>query len=159
MGARGPAPKPTALKLLQGTHRPDRAVANEPRPEADPPTPPSILGREGKREWARVVKAASGLGLLTQLDRAVLLRYCHAYDEFWRMEKDIEENGESQVTGTGYEAIRPQVTIRNQALARMQRAEAELGLTPSARTRISVPPPQQAKKNPFLADLGSADAD
>ena len=150
MGARGPAPKPTALKRLQGTDRADRSVAGELSPAASAPSPPSILGREGKREWKRVVKAAEGLGLLTQLDRSVMLRYCQAYEEFWLMSIDIEEHGVTQITSTGYEALRPQVTVRNQALARMQKAEAELGMTPSARTRISVAPPKQERANPFL---------
>ena len=151
MGKRGPAPKPTALKLLQGTHRPDRAVSNEPVPEPSVPSCPTWLHREAKREWRRIVPELETLGLLAEMDRAALAAYCQAYATWWKMEKDIAEEGETQFNvRSGLESARPQVAIRDKALDTMRRYLVEFGLTPSARSRVSVPEQPKPKGNAFL---------
>lgn len=151
MGKRGPAPKPSKLKLIQGTYRKDRAAANEPQPEASTPTCPTWLHREAKKEWKRIVPELEALGLLTQIDRAALAAYCSAYAEWWEMEKDIQSKGRVQVTDTGYEAVRPSVGIRNRALDTMHKFLTQFGLTPSSRTRINVPEKREDNSNPFAA--------
>lgn len=149
MGKRGPAPKPTALKVLQGTYRPDRAAHNEPAPDPTAPNCPTWLHGEAKREWRRVVPELEPLGLATGIDRAVLAAYCQAYAEWWEMERDIAENGRVQVVGNGYEQVRPSVSIRDRARDAVHKLSRELGLTPSARSRISVPEQKKETANPF----------
>lgn len=153
MGRRGPAPKPTALKLVQGTYRADRAPNNEPMPEPAVPSCPSWLGREAKREWRRIVPELEQLGLLSRIDRSALAAYCQAYGEWWEMEREIQKNGRVQVTDTGYEVIRPCVGIRDRALDRMYRYLREFGLSPSSRTRVSVPEKKEGSGNAFLDAL------
>ncbi|PAP79628.1 hypothetical protein B1759_15015 [Rubrivirga sp. SAORIC476] len=156
MGKRGPAPKPSALKLLQGTHRKDRAAANEPTPEVKPPSCPTWLHKEAKREWRRIVPELVRLGLLAEVDRAALAAYCQAYATWWRMERDIDENGDVQLNArSGLESARPQVAMRDKALDTMRRFLVEFGLTPAARTRVSAAEtPKTADTNPF-ARLGN----
>jgi P27 family predicted phage terminase small subunit len=82
MGRRGPPPKPSSLKVIQGTFRPDRAAANEPKPAVKIPTAPAWLGDEAKKEWKRVTKEMAALGLISELDRTALALYCQALDEY-----------------------------------------------------------------------------
>lgn len=137
MGARGPAPTPSNLKVLRGTFRKDRAADNEPKPEVKAPSCPTWLHREAKREWRRIVKHLVKLGLVTELDRAALAAYCQAYADWWKMEKRVEEVGEVQVTKSGYAAQRPEVSMRDKAWERMLKAAKEFGFTPSSRSRVS----------------------
>lgn len=152
MGRRGPAAKPTKLKLLQGTHRPDRAPANEPAPETQAPSCPSWLHAEAKREWRRLLPELETLGLVAVVDRAALAAYCQAYATWWRMERDLDEHGETQINSrSGLESARPQVGMRDRALAQMKAFLVEFGLTPAARSRVSVPEKPKPKDNPFAA--------
>lgn len=136
---RGRPRKPTRLKVLHGTFRPDRAPKNEPNPEPAVPACPSWLHPEAKREWRRVVKEFEKLGMLTQLDRATLVGYCSAYATVWEAERAIQKHGMVQYTETGYAAQRPEVGIRNTALKEMRAFASELGMSPASRSRINVP--------------------
>ena len=60
----GRLPKPTKLKLLQGTARPDRMPKNEPQPEAGMPARPGWLAPAAKREWSECLKPQCVLGFL-----------------------------------------------------------------------------------------------
>lgn len=153
MGKRGPAPKPTKLKKLQGTYREDRAPENEPEPPLGAPACPDWLNDLAKEEWQRIVPDLIEVGLLTKIDRAALAGYCHAWSEWQQMEADIEEEGIDQLTGTGTTQRRPQVMVRDKAIERCYRFAKEFGLTPSSRTGISVPE-KRKDSNPF-SRLGS----
>jgi P27 family predicted phage terminase small subunit len=136
VGKRGPPPKPTALKLLQGTHRPDRAPKNEPKPKIEKPTCPAWLSKVAKAEWRRVSGDLVKLGLLSKLDRSALAAYCEAYAEWRAMEELLREVGRTQESESGYVLVRPEVATRNQAAARMKAFLAEFGMSPAARTRV-----------------------
>lgn len=151
MGKRGPAPKPSALKLIQGTYRKDRAAHNEPTPDVSIPTCPSFLKPAAKREWRRITKELEALGLISQIDRAVLAVYCQAYATWQEMEKIIERDGAVQSTSTGYLAQHPAVSMRDKAIEQMMKAAAQFGFTPSSRTRVSVPEKKKDDTNPFIA--------
>lgn len=152
MGKRGPAPKPTALKLMSGTYRPDRAPRNEAKPEAAAPSCPSWLSQEAKREWRRVVKDLATLGLLTTIDRAALAAYCDAYQMWYDARHSLDEAGTLlQVTESGYMAPRPEIGIINSAMKNMHKFMAEFGMTPSARTRVNAEAPEVPKDDPWAA--------
>lgn len=139
MSRPGPAPKPSHLKVMQGTYRPDRAPKNEPKPEPSTPSCPTWLHAEAKREWRRIVPHLEQLGLLAQIDRAALAAYCQLYARWWEAEREIKVHGLTQITETGYVAQRPEVGISANALKQMRAYLAEFGLTPSSRSRIDLP--------------------
>lgn len=145
--------KPTRLKLLEGTYRPDRAPRNEPMPAPAVPEPPEDLDPEARAEWDRIVPHLAALGLLSHLDRAALAAYCQLYARWWEAERAIREHGLTQVTESGYVAQRPEVGIANTALTQMRRYLVEFGLTPAARSRIDAPTAPEKPRNAF-ADLG-----
>lgn len=136
MGARGPAPKPAALRAVDGTGPVNK---HEPKPAATLPTCPSWLDRVAKAEWKRVARELHRIGLLTGVDRTVLAAYCSEYSK-WRMaEEYLRENGFTFETQNGYVQQRPEVSIAKSAVDNIKKLCSELGMTPSARSRIQLP--------------------
>ena len=148
MGKRGPAPKPTALRLLEGTARADR-MRNEPKPTIRAPRCPSWLSPVAKREWKRLAKTLVKLGILSDLDRAVFASYCQSWAKWKQAEEAIQKYGLVIRTKTGYVMQSPVVSIAKQERKAMLEAGSELGLSPASRTRINVPAPQSAPKSPM----------
>ncbi|MBS8225950.1 hypothetical protein DYI42_06845 [Vannielia litorea] len=80
---RGPKPKPSALKLIQGNPGKRRVNMSEPKPKpVRRPKPPIDLDEAGQKEWQRVVRELDALGLVSKLDVAVLAAYCVAFSRF-----------------------------------------------------------------------------
>jgi P27 family predicted phage terminase small subunit len=143
----GPKPKPTHLKVIAGTARRCRLPKHEPKPElAIPPVPPELCD-DAKLDWGRVAPDLYRAGLMTNLDRAALAGYCAAWGRMVRAERALRKLGDEGADGLliktakGNVIQNPLVGIANKAAADMVRFAAELGMTPSARSRVSVPPP------------------
>jgi len=149
MGKRGPAPKPTNLKVLAGNPGKRELNMNEPKPEVEIeiPSPPSFLGTYAKKEWKRIAPVLHEVGLLTKADYAVLAGYCQCYDRWITSEKIIrskmkENKGKLTFeTESGYVQQIPEIGISNQAMKEMRNFAKEFGLTPSSRTGIHVDKP------------------
>ena len=74
---------PTALRLLQGTHRPDRHTPKPAAPKAlSFPTCPKRLSGEARKRWAEVKRDMQEYGLITNADKALLEQYCILWDRF-----------------------------------------------------------------------------
>lgn len=85
MGRRGPLPKPTALKKLEGNPGRRKLPVNEPQPsiaDAIPPAP-NYLPAIATAAWRFISAELHAVGLLTTIDEHALEQYCIAYD-FWR---------------------------------------------------------------------------
>ena len=146
MGKRGPAPTPTNIVDLRGN--PGKRALNRNEPE---PTPgancPTWLDPEAKREWRRIAPELERLELLTIVDRAALAAYCQLYARWYRAEKIVKKDGMTIGTTKGNMIQHPAVGIANQAMKQMHQLMSEFGMTPAARTRISV------EKQPLQGDL------
>lgn len=149
MGRRGPPKKPTALKVLEGTYRKDRAPKNEVMPDVAVPDCPDWLPAEAKREWGRIVPHLERHGLISHMDRAALAAYCEAYATWRAASEALQEHGMTQTTETGYIAPRPEVGIRNNAWRTMKQYLALFGLSPADRASLDMPEPKQ-DDNPFV---------
>lgn len=143
---RGTKPKPTAKKKLQGN------PGRRPLPPAEPQvrgttTPPKWLGKRAKTEWRRLAPRLELLGILTHADRAAFATYCAAYARMVEAETFLASPaaGGSLVFRTDGGALKPwpHVQIANQAADTMRKFIVEFGLTPSARTRLSVENPKK----------------
>ena len=136
MATRGRKPKPTALKTLEGN--PGKRPLNDREPKWDKraPTCPQWLEPEAKTEWRRLCKPLEMMGILTEADRAVFATYCQSYARWKQAEEYISMNGATFETDKGYKQQVPQVSIAQSYMKNMQKAAAEFGLTPSARSRI-----------------------
>ena len=132
----GRKPKPTSLKILQGTDRKDRSNPQEPRPTPDLPAPPDHLSRDALIEWGRVSSELFQLGLLTKVDRAALAAYCETYSRWAQSERLVQEQGFTIETTNGNVIQNPMVGTANKAMELMHKYMVEFGMTPSSRTRI-----------------------
>lgn len=147
MARTGRPPKPTELKIIQGTFRKDRATPGRPMPEVEIPSCPAWLGRQAKMEWKRITPHLKKLGLISQIDRSALAAYCQAYHRWWEAETLIKEHGLTFTTDKGYVQQRPEVGIASSAMKQMRMFLTEFGLTPSSRTRITAAPAAGSEKD------------
>lgn len=138
MGARGPAPKPTKLKILEGNPGHEKLNTQEPRPSPIAPDCPSWLDAEAKREWKRVSPELERLGLLTGIDMAAMAGYCASYSLYVKCKRVLHTKGLTFKTATGYLMPRPEVAIGNRALIELRAFCVQFGLTPSARARMQL---------------------
>lgn len=157
MGRRGPAPKPTNLRLLQGNPGKRALPKNEPKPKPVSPKCPSWLGPIGRREWKRIAPELEKLGLFTAVDGAALEAYCQAYETMVLARKALQDHlkltKKLTVTyinkfGAENEIPHPSVRIAKEAAAQVRAFCAEFGLTPSARGRMQTPG-EQKEADPF----------
>ena len=138
MARTGRPPKPTALKELEGNPGKRPLNKDEPKPKQQAPKCPSWLLPDAKAEWKRLSKELEALGLLTEVDMAAFAGYCQAYARWKEAEEFISKHGSILKTSTGYIQQIPQVSIAQQNLKQMRNFCSELGLSPSARSRLSI---------------------
>lgn len=145
MGRRGPPAKPTAQKRREGTYRKDRAPTREPAPTAGvPPCPPGIsTDLDARGCWERLVPELTRLKLLTLLDGPALEGLCRAYAVAVKADRKLRQHGVIVKTPWGLQQ-NPAVTISRSAWAEVRRFAAEFGLSPAARSRVSVPKGSEA---------------
>jgi len=93
------------------------------------------------------------LGILTTLDRAAFAVYCQAYGRWVRAERALEKMALKEPatqallmkTKSGNLIQNPLVGTANKAMDALLKAAAELGMTPSVRSRLEVPSAGAAK--------------
>ncbi len=78
--------------------------------------------------------------LLSGLDRAALSAYCEAYAEFAAVSAVLRAKGRTFETPNGFLQARPEVAMQHRAGVLIRMFAEQLGLSPSARTRLAVKP-------------------
>ncbi len=116
-------------------------------PDPAIPTRPEWLLPEAKREWNRLVPQLATLGLLTLLDRGAIAGGCQWWAMFVDAVKDIEANGTTFETDTGYQGPRPSVALAIKSWQQYLAFCSRFGLTPSDRSRLRIP--EKASADPF----------
>lgn len=136
MGRRGPAPKPTELKLVHG-ERKDRINTDQPQFSGQP-TCPSHLPAEGKKVWKEVVAELARFDLITSCDGPSLEAYCMAVVAHRKAARDITKRG-ILIEGDKKAKVRnPSLIVLAQAADDIRAFAREFGLTPSARSGLRV---------------------
>lgn len=135
---RGRKPTPTQLKLVAGNPAKRPINGSEPQPAADLPTCPAHLNPSAKAEWKRLARDLNRIGLLTMVDRAALAVYCQSYGRWVEAERKLKETPVLLKMPSGYIQHSPWLTIANKERELMARYMAELGLTPSSRSRLAI---------------------
>ena len=143
MGRRGPPPKPSALKLLQGNPGKRPVNVREPKPRTDTPRCPSWLDDEAKKCWRELVPELKGMGVLTYIDGNALTAYCDTWSRWKRAVLFLQAKGDVYTIKDEQGKIRyvqqwPQVAIARNLLAVLNRYQQEFGLTPASRTRLVI---------------------
>ena len=142
MGARGPRPLPTALKLARGTARADRMRADEPRPlPVSSLAAPTWLSDDGRKVYRRLGRHLQALGVLGDSDLPLLALLADQWGIYLAASAFLRENGDVYSIRDADGNLRtvmpfPQVAQRNASAKAIQRLSAEFGLSPSARARV-----------------------
>lgn len=140
---KGRKPKPTHLKIVGGN--PGRRPLNlrEPWPSEPIGAPPEWMTARQQSIWADAVASAPH-GLLRDLDASALATWVIEYDIVQRsvmLQAKLDARGGAELlmkTAQGHMRQSPYVQAIRQHTLVMMRAAAELGFTPSARTRVQL---------------------
>ncbi len=118
----------------------------EPQIAADSecPEPMHGLSRDAKKRWREVAPQLHASGVLRAIDTGVLAQYCESFAGWRKACRMIAKEGavirEVNNKGTSTTKRNPWAAERDACHDRMQRTGAELGMTPSSRTKIVVLP-------------------
>ncbi len=144
MGRRGPPPKPTVLRLVEGDPGKLGFRADEAIPPAGPmpEPPPEVMDDDARREWMSVSSMLSAAGITRPLDAATVVMWCATYSRWKKAAEFVKTNGTiySIKNRKGVVvAVKefPQAAEFRKLQALLIRIGAELGMTPAARTRVS----------------------
>ncbi len=142
MGQRGPVPAPDNVRALRGMEplkAPDGAPAKRLVLAPKAPKPPAdLLDQLARAEWNRVVPELNRAGVLSEVDRGVLVSYCMNWSIMVRAWREIRK-GLSAPDQNGGERKSPLWQVYREAQSLMLSAANMLYLTPTARLRIPVP--------------------
>jgi P27 family predicted phage terminase small subunit len=135
---RGRKPVPSHLKRLHGNPGKRPINAHEPVPEGDLHAAPTWLSDSQREGWAYAI-THSPHGLLKQLDRAVLAIWVVAEDLHREAAEKIGQYGLlTKSPNAGMPLQSPYLAILNKQAQIMIKAAAELGFTPSSRSRVQI---------------------
>lgn len=146
MGKRGPAPEPTALKLVKGV-KPSRINREEPIPAVGPVDPPERLSAGALGVWRRHAADLERMGILTPRDLDRFGQYCEAQATQERARAVLDEEGEvvdlpvfdRHGELSGYRRGKnPWHLVWREAGEAALRLGARFGLDPSSRSELKV---------------------
>ena len=126
---RGRPRKPTALKVLQGTFRKDRANPNEPQPAVGSVLAPSHLSQEEREVWQVTVRVLQEMRVFTQADAGMLSRYC----ELSCLWQETKKNALMLPTSKT-------VSLLLKISVELRSIEVQFGMSPSSRSRVHTIP-------------------
>jgi P27 family predicted phage terminase small subunit len=142
-----PRKKPSAINAIHGNPSKRPLNKTEPKPPAGAVCP-AWIGKEGKKEWNRLIKTYEGIELITAGDQSALAIHCHNWDRWVEAEKIVTEEGlmvEEPLQNkagdiVGYKKKRHPMSIEAiHRQAAVMRSGAAFGFTPSDRAKIHLP--------------------
>lgn len=141
MGSRGTKKKSAEELERRGSRRANQRRAEQVTRSAEIPDIPEelagVMDSTAIEHWSYITAAVAREGLLSKVDLVVVAQYCIAYSEIIELSKDVAENGRSFTTPKGYQQVRPEMTLLNQARTRIEKLAKELGFTPTSRANVS----------------------
>jgi P27 family predicted phage terminase small subunit len=138
MGKRGPAPKPTNLRVLHG-ERPYRINQREPQPSAAMLELPGWLSDPAREVWERLAPDLERRGLLTAWDVDTFAVLCNAVAHHRQAAKLVARSG-VLIKGRKDAVVKsPAMQVIRDTAQTIRAYAQEFGLTPSARSQLIVP--------------------
>ncbi|NBW18970.1 MAG: phage terminase small subunit P27 family [Caulobacteraceae bacterium] len=143
MGKRGPRKEPTIIKIAKGNPGKRPLNKNEPKPPSDDITPPEWVTGVAREKWENVVPKLIGMGVMTNADVDTIARYCTMHEQYVKYLEQCRRGLDVLVIRDDagkvkYMQSTPAATMMTKLAASMLRIEQEFGLTPSARSGLSV---------------------
>lgn len=136
MGKRGPASRPTALKLLHGERHKDRINPDEPAPRPTLPELPEGVSGPVREVWDDTLRELDAMNLAFAADGPALRCYCEAVALHWKVSAELDGEPLMTVGAMGGLVRNPLLQIQRDAAATVRAFAQEFGLTPSARSSI-----------------------
>lgn len=136
MGRRGPAPKPTRLRLLHGEDS-SRINRNEPQPGEGLPPPPEELSEHSRAVWDYIIAELDVMGLATRPDRHQLFAYVEAVALHAQAVLMVHRAGALIKDRDSAVRTNPAVRIMRDTSRTMLLFAREFGLTPAARVHLT----------------------
>ncbi len=132
-------PQPTKLKIMRGN--PGQRKLNERDPSLGmkseiPPRPGNLSCKEARNEWDRITALMKGTGILSRVDKNILALYCDTWATYREASKMVQREGYTITYSTGSVAQNPAVGVLHKARGDLIKLLQELGLTPSARSKV-----------------------
>src|SRR3954447_24918713 len=149
MGLRGPAPKPTAIKRLEGNPGKRKLNEAEPSPTLGAPECPDHLDDVARKEWDRLTSILVAMKVLTEADYIALANLCQAYSTLVNAQKRMNKTGILYKSKSGYIQQSPLLGIIHTQTTIVNNLLREFGLTPSSRTQVATVEPKNMRINPF----------
>jgi P27 family predicted phage terminase small subunit len=144
MGKPGRPPKPSGLRLLEGTDKRGRSGrvvdrTREPVAPSGSMEPPYEMGGERLEIWDQTVAALEAMNLASPADVNQVVAYVEAvYLHRWATREMVGQS--LVVAGARSDVTNKLLIIQAKAATLMLRFAQEFGLTPSARTRVDADP-------------------
>lgn len=152
---RGRKPTPTYLRVLNGNPSERPLNTLEPVPRGELQAPPHWMNDRQKDLWRQIIQTAPP-GLLKDLDGSIFTVWVVACDMHSEAVQKVNQYGQMVKSPSGVPMQSPYVSIMNKQALIMKAAAAEMGFTPSSRSRVKVDPKSKQKNNLYegLKTLG-----
>ena len=149
---KGRKPTSTASKEASGAFvkHPERRNHDEPKaPRGMPKIPEAVESDEVARSrWFWVCKQLDAMNLLHETDQGLIAGYCLDYSMMLSLWEVIKGGQVTDMDGKGRGKLKPEANQFHAYSDRCLKREAELGLTPSSRSRLKAP--QTEKEDEFM---------
>lgn len=161
--AAGRPKKPTALKKLSGTYRPDREIENEMMPAKlqFAPDAPEFLDSREALVWESVCTELSEMEMLHRVDLPLIASYCSEITNYFRTVERLKVEGVTFTSynknGDPYQMANPLIGIKNSYFNNAKAMAIQFGLTPGARTKIAAPPAEREGSFDAMMNLDDED--
>lgn len=144
MGLRGPQPKPTRLKVLQGNPGKRRLNDAEPEPiEGDIFQPADIAADAmAREEWGRIVPMLQSLGIAGQQDYLILADICRVHSRRAMAQAKVKELG-PMIRGPKGPIMNPFIRLAQHCERDLRQMYRSVGLDPAGRSALRVETPKK----------------
>jgi len=139
---RGRKPKPTAKKKLEGNPGKRKLNKREPKPKVSAEITPAQIDKHMKAFIDLYLPQVQAMGIFTDADQAALELMAVHYSIAWRAAEVIQKEGLMLKNAFGW-AKHPLLQVLRDNSTAFKSYAAEFGLTPSARSRMTVPEPKE----------------
>ena len=116
-------------------------LPNEPNPKQVMPKKPENLDGIASKIWDETAEMLFPLGLLTELDGALLKNYCILASQFEQTAVILTQTNPISIGQKNRIIVNPALIAAGNLHDRLIKILAQFGMTPSSRTRISVSVP------------------
>ena len=141
--AKGRKPLSNATKEASGAFikHPERRNADEPKAKLGRPSCPDAVALDptAKARWEWVCSQLESMNLLAVTDEGLIAGYCLDYSMMLSLWEVIKGGQVSDMDDKGRTKLKPEANQFHTYSDRLLKREAELGLTPSSRSRLRAP--------------------